>query len=711
MGFESYSLERTLYETIVPLFNNSSNSTTTSFGTYTPFFFNTTANSTLDTKVGATDAWFFYISLVISIIVAAVLAYALLRYYTSQNKKFVSWFLYVPLFLNYTFLFSSVSLITLDVSLALTSSGVLPDTALEICWYIIYFSLQILSWIVLPILQNYAYTGEFTFYGKFIRSVLSHIITYSILGIIAGVVIVIFVIFLVIADKTLLSFSFLINVGVALSNLFGLILFSIFLGYGIVKMPRTLWRKSNVERIIKWNCIESTGKRSKMKKEERALAEMVVTVREVSKIVTKEHKLYWYIDAVSKTCDSIIEEFPKLQKVVNSIELKDCTNYNKQTFDKFLEVGSLQRLCPEESKKKTCTRSTCVKIHAEIQRAMREYRANRYEWENTLNETFYLQDVIRCCTYPSNHPLFKREIVSDFRPMNRFWRTYLYFYYRFVHWIYYKVLATVAVSFAIVILYSEFAPSVFSLAEETGTSIFYEIIQRCVKTGSSPLIQIVSLLMVVCIILLMLGGMFKVRLFKIFKMVPSYTDTYSLYFSASLICRAVPSLCYNFLLLLDIKQDDGVAFFSAVGILDFRIFPDSLGGPIIGDLITNVLKQFPMILIVLVCILSFFRVFERIAGFKKYRWRTFYCWDTIPAELMENGLILLRQKRKSKREKIIAETKQQEKLDIQNALSSTRNPNNNVITDNPILNASALDLGDSQADYQQFNQETTENKI
>ena len=226
-----------------------------------PFYFNVSTNNTYSDIVHATDDWFFYVSLITSIIASAVLSFFLIRYYTSKSRKYVNWFLYVPLYLLYTFLFSSVSLITLDTSIALTSPGVVPDSALVICWNIIYYSIQLFSWIILPIFQVYSYTGEFTVYGKVIHSFIENLVFYIILGVVAGVAISVFVIYLAITDVKLINFSYLVNVGIALSNFFGLTLFSVFIGYALVKVPRTVWRKTNIERTVKWNCIEAPGKR------------------------------------------------------------------------------------------------------------------------------------------------------------------------------------------------------------------------------------------------------------------------------------------------------------------------------------------------------------------------------------------------------------------------------------------------------------------
>ncbi|KAF0972649.1 hypothetical protein FDP41_008898 [Naegleria fowleri] len=642
-----------------------------------PFTFNMTLNATYSERVHATDEWFFYISLVITILAAAVLAF-LVIWYTYQSRKYVSFFLYIPLYLNYTLLFISVSLITLDVSIALASPGVLPDEALVWCWNIIYWTLQILSWIILPILQSYAYTGEFSLIGKLIRAILSNIVTYLIMGLVAGVCIAVFVIYLAIRDVSLLTFSFLVSVAVSLSNFAGLVLLSLFLGYGIVKAPRTLWKKANIERTIKWNCIEAPEKRTKLKKEERALVEMIVVVKEVLKIVDSNHKFIWYLNQMTQTCEYIMEEFPSLTKKVNNLHILECSTYNKQTYDKFLEVGSEKRICPEESKNKMCSRSTCVKMHSEIQRASREYRSKKYEWDKKLRETFYYQDVIRSCTYPSNHPLHKKTIISAFSTHGPIVNRILYYYYRYIHWLFRKTLALLLGVFGLAILWSELTPNLALLIDERGSSIFFEIIDRL--RGNRAATQIVSLLMIISISFLMLAGLFKVKLWTIFKMMPYNTDTYSLYFSASLICRAIPSLCYNFLQLIEIKSDDGVAFFHVVGILDFDILQPGLG------FVTQILKHFPMIIIV-VAFLCLLRVPERIANFKRLKWRAF-SFRQYSNEELEEGIRLMKRKRKSALMKMNSQQKLKEKKDLKAILFSIFHIQTSSKQENPLAQSS-----------------------
>ncbi|KAG2385452.1 hypothetical protein C9374_003267 [Naegleria lovaniensis] len=643
-----------------------------------PFVFNTSLNATYSERVHATDEWFFYISLAVSIVAAAVLAFLVIWFYTFQSRKYVSFFLYIPLYLNYTLLFTAVSLITLDVSIALSSPGVLPDESLVYCWNIIYWSLQILSWIILPILQSYAYTGEFSFIGKILRAILSNIVTYLIMGLVAGACIVVFVIYLAIRDVSLLTFSFLVSVAVSLSNFAGLVLLSLFLGYGIVKAPRTLWRKTNIERTIKWNCIEAPEKRAKLKKEERALVEMIVVVKEVSKIVDSQHKFIWYLNQMTQTCDRILQEFPSLNKKVNSLHIIECSDYNKQTFDKFLDVGSQMRICPEQSKNKTCTRSTCVKMHSEIQRASREYRSKKYEWDQKLKETFYYQDVIRCCTYPSNHPFHQKTIISEFSTHGPIVNRFLYYYYRYIHWLFLKTVALLLGVFGLIILWSELTPTIAMLVDERGSSIFFEIIDRL--RGNRAATQIVSLTMIVCISFLMLAGMFKTKLWTIFKMIPYNTDTYSLYFSASLICRAVPSLCYNFLQLIEIKSDDGVAFFYVVGILDFDILQPGLG------FVTQILKHFPMIIIV-VAFLCLLRVPERIANFKRLRWKVF-AFKQYSNEQLEEGTRLMKRKRKSILKKLNSQQTTKEKNDLKAFMYSIFHIQTSSKQENPLIQVS-----------------------
>ncbi|KAL9646875.1 hypothetical protein ABK040_013735 [Willaertia magna] len=602
--------------------------------------------------------WFFYFSLAISFVVASLISFGVVRYYTSQNKMF-KWPIYVPLFITFTLLFTSVSLLTLDISSTLVSGdSSKADKSLVVFWYIIYFSLQILSWLVLPLFGSYPYTGEFTVIRKILMAIVENLVFYIILGVVAGVGVGILLIYIAIYNAifpdsaVVISFNMLVSFAVCLSNIAGLILFTIFIGYGLVVIPRRFWHRSNIERTIKWNCYKAVHMREKLKKEEKALAEIIVTAFEIKKLVSSEHKLYWYVNEIISTCELCLEEIPFLRKCVQSFDIRDCSEYNQQTVDKFREKGSSDRLIPNSKKEKVCTRSTCVKIHRELQRAIRGYGARKFEWTQLQKETFYYQDVARSCTLPTNHPQFKRRVSSLFGSQRAALNGLTYYYYKYVHWFAYRIFALILIPVAFLIFWSEFTPAIFGVTEEVHITLFGGVFRELKKNRIA--VQLLSLFSLAAICYLMLGGMLRIKLFYVFRMVPYHTDISSLYLAASLICRAIPSLCFNFLQMLDMG-DDGIDFYEVVGTLDMdslKIFG------VIGNFIVN---YFPL-LIVVVSFLSFFKVVERVAFCFKVKTNvSFWFFETKKTEeTRRQGILLLRKKRINKVKKLMKIASQNE---------------------------------------------------
>jgi LMBR1-like membrane protein. len=106
-------------------------------------------------------------------------------------------------------------------------------------WHILFWSTFILAWAVLPLVREIILSGEFTVYRRFkdgIRKLLvRHLILLSL--------VTIFVIWLAIHLKELN----VIPVLIALGNTYGLLLVSLLLGYGLVALPRSLWRQARPE--------------------------------------------------------------------------------------------------------------------------------------------------------------------------------------------------------------------------------------------------------------------------------------------------------------------------------------------------------------------------------------------------------------------------------------------------------------------------------
>ena len=109
---------------------------------------------------------------------------------------------------------------------------------------ITYWSLFILSWIIIPLLQSYEGSGEFTKMEKLKSSLKENAIFYSILGVISIIILLISFI------KQGFDYTFIFAKDCSL--FFGIILFFFLLSYSLIKYPKTLYENLNLKRLSKY---------------------------------------------------------------------------------------------------------------------------------------------------------------------------------------------------------------------------------------------------------------------------------------------------------------------------------------------------------------------------------------------------------------------------------------------------------------------------
>ncbi|EPZ35123.1 LMBR1-like membrane protein domain-containing protein [Rozella allomycis CSF55] len=119
-------------------------------------------------------------------------------------------------------------------------STFIDPNVLKIIWTISYWNTFFSTWLIIPILMGYVDNGEFTMRSKLWSSIKYNAIYYSSLGVVGlG-----FLIYLIAVVK-LNTYQTLISFVMALSNAWGMLLLVMFLGYGLVEVPRSFWNKAN----------------------------------------------------------------------------------------------------------------------------------------------------------------------------------------------------------------------------------------------------------------------------------------------------------------------------------------------------------------------------------------------------------------------------------------------------------------------------------
>lgn len=115
---------------------------------------------------------------------------------------------------------------------------------IRLAWMIIYDINFFVCWLVLPIVQEYEDSGEFTKIGKFKEALRTNAI--MILAIIIGAII--FVVYLIIINK--FTISQLPSVFATIVNVFGMCLVSIMLGFGLVSFPKENFSKIDYKKRV-----------------------------------------------------------------------------------------------------------------------------------------------------------------------------------------------------------------------------------------------------------------------------------------------------------------------------------------------------------------------------------------------------------------------------------------------------------------------------
>ena len=104
----------------------------------------------------------------------------------------------------------------------------------------VYWSSQLLTWLLLTLMQSFTQAGEFTFMGKLKSSLWDNAIYYSSFLFIA----IILIIYNSLQPGLHLDWQKLKAIAAAASNTWGLFLLVFMMGYGLVEVPRILWRSS-----------------------------------------------------------------------------------------------------------------------------------------------------------------------------------------------------------------------------------------------------------------------------------------------------------------------------------------------------------------------------------------------------------------------------------------------------------------------------------
>eukprot|EP00873_Tetraselmis_striata_P005573 jgi/Tetstr1/425837/TSEL_016214.t1 len=177
--------------------------------------------------------WSFYVVVQTCVTLLTAL---LLRYYASPNTPLA---VYCSTGLAWLTSFSIIALVPIDVWATMSEQD---NEIIGVLWDISYWITFLLTWLFIPIHQGYVDAGDFSVSGRLRTSIRDNLIFWLIMVVvgITGIMLLIF--------AAHFSLSDLPRYGISLSNAFGLLVSVFLLGYGLVAIPKLLWRQASPEK-------------------------------------------------------------------------------------------------------------------------------------------------------------------------------------------------------------------------------------------------------------------------------------------------------------------------------------------------------------------------------------------------------------------------------------------------------------------------------
>ncbi|GBG59074.1 hypothetical protein CBR_g24418 [Chara braunii] len=405
---------------------------------------------------------------------------------------------------------SIVILVPIDVSSTLSGDPqTMASTAKHVSWMWswAYWSTQFLTWAIIPIHQGYADAGDFTVLARLKTSLRDNLLFYGIMGALG----IVGLIGLLAAGK--FKWDAIMGFAIAASNAFGLFTGAFLLGFGLVELPRGLWRHADMATRQQW------------------------LMHRLGRVATKLDEGHQELSTVIVATDD-----PSFKPAGGRVG-EDDMDYD--TDEKSMAV-----------------------LRRRLRIAVDTYMRLKSEYTAIVWEALELEDTIK--NIGLGHA-GDWQFISTLRPP----RTG-----RFAHfldsaeWLWRCALRPLSVQLLAIILAVMSMAIIFAEATIVSNGrpdlSLFSILIRSAKNSGELIIQVLTSVPLVYICVCTYYSVFRLGMFSFYYLVPKNTDPYSLLLNASLCCRFIAPMSYNFLNLIHVGdttfakrmgQMDNIPFF------------------------------------------------------------------------------------------------------------------------------------------------------
>ncbi|XP_056637359.1 LMBR1 domain-containing protein 2 homolog [Diorhabda sublineata] len=481
----------------------------------------------------------------------------------------------------------------------------LPERVFTNLWHTVYWSTQLLTWLVMPIMQSYIKAGDFSLRGKLKSALIDNAIYYGSYLLICGVLLV----YLALKPGIDLDWSKLKAIASSASNTWGLFLLVLLLGYALVEVPRKLWNKSNHSLILTESYFKVAKLSSDRCEAEETVDDVLESLQAVSLVVRPGHPFYVFLETI-------------LQKV--PVELQDRMK---------------RRQLPDDTPTDIPSEKALIRLHKQSIKSLQVLQRTETQWNLMVEKIFELEDTLKNQisrervfkrTFERRHNWFRKYIYTS--KIEWYWRCLLYCYTQ-------KVLAILAGLLSICVVWSEV--TFFNVYPPL--SIFAVIVNVAKRNYDYFTIEVFSTIIILYLCYCAFSTVLKIKVLNLYYLAPHHqTNEYSLIFSGMMLSRLTPPLCLNFLGLIHMdshvikSQIMETSYTQIMGHMD-----------VIGIISHGFNIYFPMA-ILLFCLATYFSLGSRLLSMIGFH--QFIGDDEMTTDLVEEGRELIkREKRKRQR--------------------------------------------------------------
>lgn len=488
--------------------------------------------------------------------------------------------------------------------------SMISDKVFPVLWRIIYWSSQALTWLILPFMQSFAQSGEFTLSGKIKGSLIHNAIYY-------GTYMFIFSFLLIyVGIKHSIDGQKLKVIGITASNTWGLFLLVLLLGYGLVEVPRSFWQRSQTSLYLKQIYFKIAKLHGEKCDAEENLEDILNEVKAIAEKVRYNHPVRNCIDLIVKKC-------PESFRSSLRRNVEDYRDYDELRQDNDI---------PSEK--------SLVNLHTRLIKSIHVNNRTSNQWTYMMNNAFLTEEVLANESNSNRKFAFSTMTKKSlfFQKLNN--PTIEWLYRCIIRKYMLKFISLVLMLVSIMVIWSEMT----FFNRKPVLSLFALFLNASRQTYNYFSIEFIGFFIIAYLCFCAYYTLFKMRVFNFYYLAPNHqTNEYSLIFSGMLLCRLTSPLCYNFLGLVHldshVTKDTEIIetqFTSLMGHMDVISF--------ISD---GFNIYFPM-LIILLCLATFFNLGGHVLHF--FGFEQFIGDTELTTELIEDGKNLVeREKRRLER--------------------------------------------------------------